>query len=631
MSGIVGLYYPDGRAVDRADVERMVESIAHRGPDGLGVWSEGGVGLGHRMLWTTPESLRERLPLVDQGCDLAITADARIDNRDELVAALGLDSGPREELSDSELILRAYEHWGERCPERLLGDFAFVVWDGRRQVLFCARDHFGVRPFYYYRSPHLFAFASEIKALLRLREVPRRLNETRVADYLVPILEDKAITFYQDISRLPSAHILIVGSQGIHLQPYWALDPSRELRLGSDEEYAEALRELFTKAVRCRLRSAFPVGSMLSGGLDSSSIVCVARELLSQDGKSRLHTFSAVFDDAPDCDERPFINAVLAQGGLHPHYVRADRLIPLADIDRVFWHQDEAFFGPNLFMHLALFRTAREEGVRVVLDGFDGDTTVSHGVAYLSELAHTRRWSALAAEVIGLAKNFNVSPWRILWHRVLRPLTPQRLRTVWGLLRGGRRPPWDTIINPDFARRVNLRDRLNTLRGDLFEPARTSKEDHWRRLADGLTQYSVEVADAASMMFLVRPRFPFFDKRLAEFCLALPAEQKLSHGWTRLVMRRAMANILPKMIQWRAGKSDFSPVLTRGLLAFNRGLVEEVILNDVKVIEEYVDPSTLRGRYQRYACRGAQEDAITIWKAVVLALWLRGTGLSPTR
>src|SRR3989454_9825112 len=279
----------------------MLARLAHRGPDGAGVWSGGAVGLGHRLLHTTPESLREHLPLASGDGTLVLTADARIDNRGELLAALGRGV----EATDAELILAAYERWGERCPEHLLGDFAFVIWDARRATLFCARDHFGVKPFYYYHAPgRLFCFASEIKGLLALAEVPRRLNETRVADYLVPLLEDKVITFYQDILRLPPAHRMTVTRQGVRIEQYWALDPEREIRMKSDADYAAAFREIFTEAVRCRLRSAFPVGSMLSGGLDSSSIVCVARQLLAQDGGETLHTFSPVFDDVREGGER---------------------------------------------------------------------------------------------------------------------------------------------------------------------------------------------------------------------------------------------------------------------------------------------------------------------------------------
>src|SRR2546428_666023 len=176
-----------------------------------------------------------------------------------------------------------------------------------RGRLVCARAHFGLKPFFCRHRPgRLFAFASEIKGLLVLPEVPRRLNETRVADYLVPLLEDKEITFYEEIVRLPPAHRIAVTREGVRMEQYWALDPEREIRMKSDGEYAAAFREIFTEAVRCRLRSAFPVGSMLSGGLDSSSIVCVARRLLAQNGGETVDPLSSVFDDAPGAGGRSY-------------------------------------------------------------------------------------------------------------------------------------------------------------------------------------------------------------------------------------------------------------------------------------------------------------------------------------
>jgi asparagine synthase (glutamine-hydrolysing) len=204
VSAIAGVYFLDGQPVGCADVDRMVAIQAHRGPDGSGVWSKGPVGVGHCLLWTTPESLREKFPRISRAGELVLTADARIDNRHALIAALNRGDRSPEELTDGPLILAAYERWGERSPERLLGDFAFVVWDGRTQSLLCVRDYFGIKPFYYYHHPgRTFSFASEIKALMCLPCVPRRLNEVRVADYLASRVEDKVVTFYQDIFRLP--------------------------------------------------------------------------------------------------------------------------------------------------------------------------------------------------------------------------------------------------------------------------------------------------------------------------------------------------------------------------------------------------------------------------------------------
>ncbi len=217
MSGIVGMYCLDGRSVDQKDLRRMVDKIAHRGPDGSDIWCNGSVGLGHRMLWTTPESLKEKLPLVHRSGKLVITADARIDNREELIKALNLTDKKPEDITDSELILYSYEKWEENCPEKLIGDFAFAIWDGFKRKLFCVRDHMGVKPFYYYKSDKIFIFASEIKTLLCLKEVPQKLNELMVAFYLARIFKDNTITFYHDIVRLPAANSINVSKDNLQL------------------------------------------------------------------------------------------------------------------------------------------------------------------------------------------------------------------------------------------------------------------------------------------------------------------------------------------------------------------------------------------------------------------------------
>lgn len=640
MSAITGIYYSDGRSVDRVDLGRMVEILAHRGPDGAGVWSQGSIGLGHRLLWTTPESLQEHLPLVNQTGDLALTADARIDNRDELIAALGLTDRPSGKITDSQLILSAYEQWGDRCPEKLLGDFAFAIWDERRQVLFCARDHLGVKPFYYYSSGRAFIFATEIKALLCLPEVPRQLNEVKVASYLTAILEDNNSTLYKSILRLPAGHSLTISPIGTRLQIYWSLDPSRELRMSSDTEYAEAFREIFTKAVGCRLRSAFPVGSHLSGGLDSSSITCTARKIFAEEGRDQLHTFSAIFDKVTQCDERFFQNAVLAQGNLEPHYLQADHMSPLTDLDRLLWHHDEVFLPANLYFDWGMYGLAQQLGVRVVMDGFDGDTTVSHGNEYLRELARTGQWLTLAIETKEYGKKFNL-PWRkVLGHWVwaygIRPtifrfpaLKPvqQIYRTLRQPKQSANKPMWSAPLNPDFVQRLDLVARYQT---KTLEPPQTERENHYRLLTNDVMQHCLECTSKTAAAFSVEPRFPFCDKRLVEFCLALPANQKLHRGYTRIVMRRAMDGILPKEIQWRPGKANFAPSLEQGLTTYERERLEKVALKDPAVIEKYVDVTALRQAYHRLGSREATEDDVnTLWRTVFLAAWLQSTGLTP--
>jgi asparagine synthase (glutamine-hydrolysing) len=629
MSAVAGIYFRDERQLDRASLTGMLESLAHRGPDRSDLWFRGFAGLGHRMLSTTPESLLEKVPLVSESGDIVITADARIDNRHELIAALDLGSRPCSEIPDSELILRAYGKWGESCPEQLLGDFAFAIWDEKGRTFFCARDHFGVKPFYYFLSDRAFIFASEIKGVLRLPEVPHRLNEERVADYLVPIFEDKEVTFYRDIVRLAPAHSLTVGRHATRLRPYWSLDRAREIRYRADEEYAEAFRETFTEAVRCRLRSALPVGSMLSGGLDSSSIVCVAQQLVKEE-KRPLHTFSATFDDVPECDERQFISAVVMRAGLRPHYVPCDRLSPLADLDNLLRQQDEVFNAPNISMHQALCGAAKNQGIRVLLDGIDGDTTVSHGLLRLAELLSTGRLRALAGEVTQLSRHFNRNRWRMLWSYGLSPLVPLSVRKIRRAFHGRNRRvrSANPTLNPDFVRRINLAERLAVPRPGCSKPARTARDDQWRRITSGMFPCVFEVVDKAAAVFPLELRHPFFDRRLVEFCLALPSEQKLLNGWTRMIMRRGLANTLPDTIRWRGGKTYLGPSFTRALLKFERPVLEAFVLKPPKMIDAYLDTLALRRIYERYLLQKRGEDALTIWKAVTLGRWLQQTELT---
>jgi len=643
MSAIVGIYCLDNRPVERQGLEKMAEGVAHRGPDDGGLWNEGSVGLGQRMLWTTPESLKEKLPLVNRSGDLVLTADARIDNREELIAAVALTDRRPGELSDSQLILAAYEKWGEGCPEKLVGDFAFAIWDRRKQAFFCARDVMGIRPFYYHRTRRVFAFASEIKALLCLPEVPRQLNEVKVAYYLARILEDRVITFYQDIFRLPAAHRMTVSREGIRIEPYWTVNLSHELRFSSDTEYAEAFRQIFTEVVRCRLRRVASQhrGVLLSGGLDSSSIACTARHLLAEAGEGRLHAFSAIFPDLPEedqrlIDERPYLQAVLAQGGFDPHYVEASLLSPLADVERVLWHADEPFFGPNLYIHWALHRAAHQQKVRVLLDGIDGDSTVSHGYEYLTELVRTGKWKTLIQEATALSRNLpvpaTITPRRIIWECGFKPLVPTTAVQVWRRWRGRRQPVWGkhTAIHPAFARRIHLAERVKNW-VNRKAPGRTAREIHWNNLTAAPIQYALELADKAAAAFSLEPRYPFCDRRLMEFCLALPPDQKLHQGWNRAVMRRAMDGILPPEVQWRTSKAILSPNFRRRLLDYERETLEAVVKNPPPVIQEYVDVSVLNRAYQRYASQPMQreQDAFTVFTAVVLALWLQQASFTP--
>lgn len=634
MSAILGIYYQD-RRLEPQSLAKMLDILAHRGEDGVNIWCQDSIGLGHRLLWTTPESLLEKQPLVNRNGNLVLTADARIDNREELISSLGLTNISAEKITDSQLILAAYEKWGQECPHKLLGDFAFAIWDEREQNLFCARDHFGVKPFYYYASDSIFVFASEIKAILCLPEVPQAINEIRIGDYLIGNFEDLAITSYKNVFRLPPAHKMVVSSARINIESYWSLDPSKETRFDSDEEYAAKFLEIFTEAVKCRLRSCSNVGSMLSGGLDSSSISCVARKLLPED--RQLQTFSAIFDRVSECDERQYINTVINEGNYQPHYMHGDRRTALTDIDEIFWHEDEAFFAPGFAaMTWGIFQLAKERGVKVVLDGYDGDSTVSHGSGYLHELAQAGHWLTLLQEIQGVSKVYNEPAVQGFWNYFYgyglsrtKPMkfwkkVKRKLQKVWGSKKD-RQPFTDSNFNSDFAKRIDLEQRSQQYQKIDRSSRHNARVEHYRLLTQGFHPFALEIFDKAAAACSLELRYPFWDKRLVEFCLSLPSEQKLSQGWTRIVMRRAMKGILPPEIQWRTSKMDFTPNLIDGLLTQEKETLEQLFFHNFEILSNYVDIYALQAMYEQISSEESQTDPKKvqfIWKAASLGLWL---------
>jgi asparagine synthase (glutamine-hydrolysing) len=497
----------------------------------------------------------------------------------------------------------------------------------------------GVKNFYYYDSPRLFAFASEIKALVCLKEIPRELNEVRVADFLVNMFDDREITFYKGVKRLPSASTLTASRERLGIHRYWTLDTAKEFKLGSDSEYAEAFRDVFTQAVRCRLRSAFPVASTLSGGLDSSAVACLAQKLLAAKGE-RLHTLSAIFPGAPTADleaidERRFIQAALATGDFEPHYIRADELSPMRQNDRMHFHLDEANFAPNLYLHWAMYEEAAKHGVRVLLDGFDGDTTVSHGFARLPELLFSLRWGTLAQELRLIRRNLlpKSSLRRIFWNLCVKPSTPvwafRLKRLMQGRISEFKGNP--TLIEPSFARSIGIDSRVRQMSGSRQFRPKNTRECHLEGITDPTYAWALEAADKSAAAFGIEARYPFFDKRLIEFCLALPADQKLGQGWNRMVMRRATEGILPPEIQWRPKKGNLSSNFYRKFLDLEGATLEEVVRShEPACFGRFVSKPAMQAAYQHFQSEPMRnnQQAVQLFAAVNLALWLRQSALS---
>ena len=626
MSGIAAVWLLDGAPLPPADLDRVLERLTPRPDDPADRWLDGPVGLGQRMLAGARDALHATLSQGGEAGDVVVAADARLDNRAELVAALGLPLFAADGIGDEELLLRAWQRWGEACPARLLGDFAFAVWDGRRRMLFCARDPSGLKPLYYHAGPRVFAAASGTGALLAVPGVPRRIDELRIAAYLVPGLESRTATFYEGIVRLPPGHCLSVTSAGAGApRPYWQLDPTQEVRLGSDAEYAERFRELFTDAVRCRLRAAAPVAAALSGGLDSSSVVCVARAIRTAAGTGPLATYTARFPTIPRCDEGAFVAAVEAGGGLRPRHLDGDALDPLGDLESGALRHEEALQAGGYYMHWALYRAAAADGMRVFLEGTGGDIVVSHGTGYLGDLARQGCWLELGREARRLSQAFERPIWRVLRTAAVSVASPSVRRGWRRVRRGGFLGP--PPIRAEFARRICLDEHLRAA-----EPARLPSDvegargEHWRQLTSPRLAGILETLAAAGRVMGIDPRDPFLDRRLIEFCLALPASQKIRQGRTRVVARHALAALLPAEIRDRPGKAPIDLMLASALTVYGPERLDRLMTEAADSLDPYVGAAVVRQAHRAYRARQAMPEVRQVWRLALLALRLRRAG-----
>lgn len=497
MSGLAGIFNLNGTATDSRLLGRMTQAIAHRGPDGIRHVIDGSIGMSHCALATTPESLHERQPLWDQAKLCCLALDGRIDNRDDLTRDLDAAGASLRDGTDAELVLNAYLTWGDDAPRRLIGDFAFVIWDKRRRHLFCARDHLGIKPLYYYTDGNSFLWASELQQLFQHPCVPRLPNEGMIAEYLADAVTSVTETLWTGIMRVAPAHCLTVTRGGIVQKQYWSISDTPQLRYRTDNQYAGHFLHLFTEAVRCRLRSHRPVGVELSGGVDSSSVAGIASTL-----SPHVETYSLIFPGL-SCDETRYIDAVVKHCAIRPSH----RLTTAADTG---WYAKTAARyqdipdQPNSFMSYPLRALSRHRGMRAMLTGAGGDDWFTGIPAKPAFIQHIRRM---------------LRPLR----RALRPSPPYR---------------W---LAPEFMRRTHLLDRV--------------RATVW---PGGFLCHALGLEERGSAAHELELRHPFHDRRVIEFSVAVPPDQLFRAETRKLIIRNAMSEIIPELVRTRNDKAEFS-------------------------------------------------------------------------
>lgn len=575
MCGIAGIISSHASLVSTERLTLMTQAIAHRGPDGEACWisASGATGFGHRRLSIIDLSDAAAQPMHYRG-RYTIVHNGEIYNYIELRALLQKNGYSFSTQSDTEILPAAYDCWKEACLDRLDGMFAFAIWDDHTQTLFAARDRFGEKPFYFSELPagdgrQQFLFASEMKALwaagIHRQPDPTALLNFIALGYTAPVRQPFH-TFYKNILQLPPAHWLRLQMPRPG-QPqrtewttgrYWTIDKNRKSN-DSATVAGQKFRELLTTSVARRLRSDVAVGTSLSGGLDSSSIVAMVSRLNKTGAGGRpgdglpLNTFSAVFPGFAK-DESRYIQAATDAFGPRSFRVQPTAQGLAADLEKLLCHHEGPVSSASVYAQYKVFELARQQQVKVLLDGQGADETLAGYTKYihwyLQELFAHRAYTLAAKEKSLLRQNGLAFEWS--WKNYLASLSPRQAAKALQRreLEKIHRAPF---INPDF---IAHHEKLSS----VYKPVIHSLNDilYYNTIENGLEEL-LRNADRNSMAHGREVRLPFLSHELVEYLFSLPASFKIRDGWTKWLLRTTMDNDLPPLITWRKDKTGFEP------------------------------------------------------------------------
>lgn len=601
MCGIAGYIARLGFPVDELKLKDMCDAVKHRGPDGYGASIVDAVGLGHRRLSILDVSDDGSQPMEDPETGRRIVFNGEIYNYIELRKEL-IDVGKRfRSGTDTEVILAAYDVWGSDCVSRFNGMWAFAIHDPERDIVFCSRDRFGIKPFYFADLPNCFAFSSEIRQILPILKSVRA-NEKILQDFLFAnISEPQGETFFEDVQKLNAGCNLIyrLSDSQFYVQKYYELIRRKEFEDLSFEDAKDLYRSIFTESVGIRLRSDVSVGACLSGGLDSSSVATVAAGLYSPEDKSSFSAVTAVSED-PVNDESHYARRVVDHAKLNWFTTKPDYEAFNASLGDVVAAQEEPFAGPSICMQFFVMQAARAAGVKVMLDGQGGDETLlgyeRYFAAHFSTSLKRDGLLSMSLSMMSCFKNnATMSPWMIAAYYAY--FTLPRLR-YW-----------------HYKRRHRYLKRQPAMPEVLRRYAQESSDEF------SLQQLEIESTnlpsllryeDKNSMWHGVETRLPFLDYRLVELALSMRGSYKIQSGWTKYVLRQGMSGVLPEEITWRRDKRGFEAPENLWLKQ-HRPIMRNAVMNS-KILKKLCSSKYLSSHYYLL-------DKSTQWRLYSVALW----------
>jgi asparagine synthase (glutamine-hydrolysing) len=622
MSALAGIFNFNNEPLREEQREQLLilwNSLEERGPDGGDVVVKGPVGMSYRAFHTNRESRLERQPFIGANGEV-IVGDLRLDNRDELIPKLRglLRRGPGE-ITDIELVMAAYQRWGELFPLHLVGEFALMLYDPNNPKVLLARDHIGARPLYYHCDKDRLICSSELGPLLDVAGIPLEVNDEFIAGYLMYDPEPE-LTAYKNIHSVKPFHVMTFSCDGrMNEKRYWDLSSIKPIRYKNDAEYEDEFNFHFGNAVRGPLRTDRPVFSDLSGGLDSSSIVCVAHQAIQQGEVQapELTTVSLVSSGSPSSDQRKYIRYVEEHIGQSGHYIEEDHypLLSTLSVENAL-----PTLNPLLFCeakHRRLSRLMRDAKARVLLCGVGGDEitcSYSDPAPELTDLLVSLRLGKLRKRLRAWSRRQKKPYLTVLWQSVILSLLPRSFR----LRNQLRKVPLSlTFLKDRFVKQMSLNERVCV--SSPFDCNLPSAKDQalgfWTAVRGIAAGYRTEVTYG-------KISYPFLARPLVEYMQAIPHTQMVQPGESRLLMRRSLKDVLPVKIVNRRGKGNPEEVIAR---AFVREWprLRPMLTNGRVGLRGYVDESSLVSALECYRLGVSAPVGILI-KLLTLEVWLRG-------
>jgi asparagine synthase (glutamine-hydrolysing) len=614
MSVIGGIYtFETSVAEESLTALRQVLNIRSR--DGGTEVRAGSVAMVYRAFHTNRESRSENQPVVSNRGHV-LCWDGRLDNRDDVMAKLKEENLP--DVSDAAIVMACYLHWGFDFPRQIIGDFALSLWDPQLKTLLLARDPIGVRLLYYHTNNERIIWSTKLSALLDTPGIALEVNQDYIADFIGRI-PDPAQTPYKNINGVPPAHVVIVKDKCVRTVRYWGLDPNAEIRYQTDTEYEEHFRHLFREAVRCRLRTDGPACAELSGGLDSSAIVCMSDDII-RNGEaqaSRLVTVSRIFDEAAKSDERKYIRLVEEKIGKQGHHLREDDYRISSPLEEIYSSTIPNPIGCAAEYYRALDNSMQMSGARVLLSGHGGDeilNSVHDPSPELADLLVERKIRRLHERLKVWSNALHTSYFRLLWQSTLMPILPRQIRA---------------LGNREFKRRQCKLYRREFLKGRGVYERRFKYGNVFGFHTPSGRDQSICFLRAVGLIAAgyhrqftdVEISYPFTHRRLIEFTQAIPFDQKVRPRDTRSILRRALRDLLPEEIANRKGKGHIAD-------AYMRAMAREWprikrLFADARICNYgYVRPEGL-SELVEHARHGNDPKALHIAYLLPLEYWLR--------